>query len=190
MTNARCTVSSSSRSRLLAIFAVGAVLVGAWATSSASGSERATGTLDLQGSLATVSRDAPCPDGVPLTTACHSRTAEGDIPGLGRIGHTYLYNGDFTRCGPADVVILGYATSLRVVGKGEISVSVADAACLLADLDALNATGSFTVTGGPGIYAGASGSGRIERAASFSPGEASGPTRGSGRSSLLGSSST
>jgi hypothetical protein len=91
-----------------------------------------------------------------------------------------MYNGDFTRCGPADVVILGYTTSLRVVGKGEISVSVADAPCLLADLDALNATGSFTVTGGTGIYTGASGSGRIERAASFGPGGAAGTDRWTG----------
>jgi hypothetical protein len=85
-----------------------------------------------------------------------------------------MYNGDFTRCGPGDVVILGYTTSLSVVGKGEISVSVADAPCLLADLDALNATGSFTVTGGTGTYAGASGSGRIERAAGFQSGGATG----------------
>ena len=32
---------------------------------------------------------------------------------------------------------------------------------------ALNATQSFTVTGGTGIYAGASGSGRVERVAQF-----------------------
>jgi hypothetical protein len=38
----------------------------------------------------------------------------------------------------------------------------------------LNATQSFTVTGGTGIYAGASGSGRIERAANFAPGGAAG----------------
>ena len=134
----------------------------------------AVGTLNLQGSLAMVSRDAPCPDGLPLSTACHSRTAQGAIPGLGMVTHTYMYNGDFTRCGPGDVVILGYTTSVRVVGKGEIGVSVADAPCLLADIDALNAAGSFTVTGGTGSYAGASGSGRIERAASFAPGGAAG----------------
>jgi hypothetical protein len=85
-----------------------------------------------------------------------------------------MYNGDFTRCGPGDVVILGYTTNVRVVGKGEISLSVAAAPCLLADLPALNATQSFTVTGGTGIYAGASGSGRIERAATFQSGGASG----------------
>ena len=81
-----------------------------------------------------------------------------------------MYNGDFTRCAPGDVNILGYTTSLRVVGKGEISVSVAVAPCLLADIPALNATQSFTVTGGTGIYAGASVSGRIERFASFEAG--------------------
>ena len=134
----------------------------------------AAGNLNLQGSLSMASRDAVCPDGLPLSTACHSRTAQGEISGLGRASHTYMYNGDFTRCGPGDVVILGYTTTLRVAGKGEISVSVADAPCLLADIPALNATQSFTVTGGTGIYAGASGSGRIERAANFTGGGAAG----------------
>jgi len=141
----------------------------------ASGSQLAAGTLNLQGSLSMVSRDAVCPDGVPLAAACHSRTAQGGISGLGRVTTTYMYNGDFTLCGAGEVKIRGYTTSLRVVGKGEIHVAVADApTCLTADLPALNATQSFTVTGGTGIYAGALGSGRIEREANFAPGGAAG----------------
>ena len=163
---------SSQRLQRLVRLVIGLALLVA-GTSAAADSSFAQ-TLNLQGSLSMASRDAVCPDGLPLSTACHSRTAQGEIPGLGRVSHTYMYNGDLTRCGPGDVVILGYTTSVRVVGKGEISVSVADAPCLLADLPALNATQSFTVTGGTGIYAGASGSGRIERAATFAPGGASG----------------
>ena len=69
-------------------------------------------------------------------------------------------------------------------------MSVADAPCLLADITALNATGSFTVTGGTGNYAGASGSGRIERQRASQPEAPQGRTRGSGHSSFQGSSST
>ncbi len=105
---------------------------------------------------------------------CHSRLAQGKISGLGTASHTYPYNGLSTGCSPGDVKILGYTTILRVVGKGEISVSVADAPCLQGDLPALNATQSFTVTGGTGSYAGASGSGRIERDAEFLGGGAVG----------------
>jgi hypothetical protein len=142
-------------------------------TATASTTSVAT-TLNLLGTLSMMSRDAACPAGIPPLAACHARTAQGEISGLGRVSHTYMYNGDPTGCGPGDVKILGYATSLRVLGKGEISVSVADAPCLLSDLPALNATQSFTATGGTGIYAGASGSGRIERAANFRSGGASG----------------
>ena len=70
--------------------------------------------------------------------------------------------------------ILGYTTSFRVAGKGEIHFAVADAPDCLASEIALAATQSFTVTGGTGIYAGVSGSGRIERAATFLGGGSAG----------------
>jgi hypothetical protein len=84
-----------------------------------------------------------------------------------------MFNGDPAVC-PGTVKILGYTTSFKVGGKGEIHFAVADAPDCLVDTAALTATQSFTVTGGTGIYAGASGGGRIERAASFTGGGATG----------------
>ncbi len=95
--------------------------------------------------------------------------AQGDISGLGHVTQAYMYNGDAGPCSADRVKILGYTTSFRVQGKGEIQFAVADAPCLTAE-SALTATQSFTVTGGSGIYAAVSGSGRIERTASFNVG--------------------
>jgi hypothetical protein len=79
-----------------------------------------------------------------------------------------MYDGDFSRCPSGEVTILGFTTSFRVANKGDIHLAVAEVpTCLPANEVALNATQSFTVTGGTGIYAGASGSGRVERAASL-----------------------
>ena len=134
--------------------------------------QKVAGTLNLTGTLYMVSVDASCAPGMPATTSCHSRSAQGVIPGLGRVAQTYPYNGDAGPCvgSPGTVKILGYTTNFRVEGKGEIRLDVADAPCLTADENALMAPQSFTVTGGTGIYAGASGSGRIERTASFNVG--------------------
>jgi hypothetical protein len=122
-----------------------------------------------------VSLDAPCPAGMSASTICHSRTARGGVPGLGEVTQAYWYNGEPAPCPPGETKILGYTTSFRVAGRGEIHVAVAETpTCLTANVVALNATQSFTVTGGTGIYAGASGSGRIERAANFAAGGAAG----------------
>jgi hypothetical protein len=128
----------------------------------------AAGSLNLGGTLTMVSVDAPCPAGMLATTLCHSRSARGVVSGLGEVTQAYMYNGEFALCPQGDVKILGYTASFTVAGKGEIHIVVADApTCLTANEAALNATQSFTVTGGTGIYAGASGSGRVERVARF-----------------------
>ena len=68
-----------------------------------------------------------------------SYCTRGDL-GLGRVTHTYMY-GDFARCGPEHVKVLGYTTSFRVEGKGEIHFTVADAPnCLTTNEVSLNAT--------------------------------------------------
>jgi hypothetical protein len=136
---------------------------------------RAAGTLSLGGTLTMVSVDALCPAGMSASTLCHSRSARGVVSGLGEVSQAYMYNGEFALCPQGDVRILGYTTSLTVAGKGEIHIVVADApSCLTANEAALNATQSFTVTGGTGIYAGASGSGRVERVAQFASAGATG----------------
>jgi len=55
---------------------------------------------------------------------------------------------------------LAYPLRLAVAGKGDLEVAVADGECLV---PAYNSPQRFTVTGGTGIYAGASGGGTLER---------------------------
>ena len=128
-----------------------------------------TGTLDLRAELNMESlRDLVCPPGYPNTIECHPRTGQGTVSGLGRVTETYSY--DTTTAAPECgglVKVLGHTAVFSVEGKGEIRFAVAAATnCLSADAG-LRATQTFTVTGGTGIYTGASGSGRIERRASF-----------------------
>jgi hypothetical protein len=61
--------------------------------------------------------------------------------------------------------LLAYLIRVPVAGKGEIHVAVAESPCVpLSDL--VNQAQTFTVTGGTGSYAGASGSGTLARSLS------------------------
>jgi hypothetical protein len=126
------------------------------------------GTLDLRAELNMKSLDASCPPAFPKTIECHPRTGHGTVSGLGRVTETYIHETTTAapECGGL-VKVLGHTAVFAVEGKGEIRFAVAEAPhCLSADAS-LRATQTFTVTGGTGIYAVASGSGRIERRASF-----------------------
>ncbi len=128
-----------------------------------------TGTLDLRAELNMKSlRNAACPPGFSKTTECHPRTGQGTVSGLGSVTETYSYDTTIAapECGGL-VKVLGHTAVFGVEGKGEIRFAVAEAPhCFSADAG-LRATQTFTVTGGTGIYTVASGSGRIERRASF-----------------------
>ena len=113
-------------------------------------------------------QDVACPPGVPETTECHPRTGQGIVMGLGSVTETYRY--DTTTAAPECsglVKVLGHSAVFVVAGKGEIHFAVAAAPQCLSGGAALRATQSFTITGGTGIYSGASGNGRVERLASF-----------------------
>jgi len=160
---------------LTSVIALACLIVGVVAASAAPSASSAAGSLNLLGPLRMVSVDAVCPAGVSASTICHSRSARGQVSGLGEVTQAYWFNADPALCSSGTQKILGYTTSLGVAGKGEIHVAVADApGCLTTDVVSLTATQSFTVTGGTGIYAGAAGSGRIERGANFVGGGAVG----------------
>ncbi len=165
------------RASWVGVLAVLALLAGVGRTTAPDTATASTtivaGTLNLLGTLNMASLDAPCPPGMSVSTLCHSRRAQGGISGLGEVTQAYMYNGDPEPC-PGNVKILGYATSFSVAGKGEIHFVVADAPNCLSAGAGLTATQSFTVTGGSGIYAGVSGSGRVERAANFTSAGAAG----------------
>jgi hypothetical protein len=153
------------KTAMMALVAAGAVPLAGGTTESAAD----TGALAFTGELNMKSlRDLACPPDFPKTIECHPRTGRGVVSGLGDVTETYSY--DTTTAAPECgglVKVLGHKAIFTVAGKGEINFSVAPAPrCLSADAG-LRATQTFEVTGGTGIYRGATGSGRIERRASF-----------------------
>jgi len=126
-----------------------------------------TGTLQLRAALQLVSiRAGVCPPGVRDTVLCPSRTGSGRAPGLGTASVTYSYLVDDAHpaCAEGGNRVLGYPVRFGIKGKGELQIAVAERAeCIVGDA-AISIGQDFTITGGTGLYAGASGSGKVTRA--------------------------
>ena len=143
---------------VLAFALVGGI---AWA-----GSPSGAATLNMNASLRLVSILGPCPPGVSAT-GCAARTSRGPFAGLGQVTGTYTFLADV---GPPCAIgwgkALAYPVRFAIASKGDISFALAEGAqCVNEDTDfAVRAqTQAFTVTGGTGIYAGASGTGTVTR---------------------------
>lgn len=129
------------------------------------------GILAMRATLEVVStRGQPCPPGVPIspTTECASRTGKGVAPGLGSVTYAYTFFAEVgtAPCDASSVRALRYPVRLLVTGKGEIHFELRESQCVLQEGSphVRTVTQEFTITGGTGLYAGASGSGRVERA--------------------------
>jgi hypothetical protein len=122
------------------------------------------GTLELRGQLRLVSRLGACPPGV-TATACGARTGKGVLPGLGTVSETYTFAADIGSppCSAGFGRALAYPIVFKVAEKGEIHLALAAGAECVGQEAVRTQTQPFTVTGGTGIYVGASGSGTVER---------------------------
>jgi hypothetical protein len=124
----------------------------------------AAGTLNMNTSLTLASHFGSC-GSTPGANTCDARTDDGLFPGLGSVSASYTFPMNWGEA-PCDVgagKALAYAVRLDVAGKGAISVAVTEATdCVFIDNIGTQAQ-AFTVTGGTGIYAGASGSGTLTR---------------------------
>jgi len=146
---------------VVAVVAGPASLAGITA-SPVAGSTVATGTLEMKASLNFTS-DSTCTL-VGTATHCSSRHVGGSFPGLGRVSASYDYEMDLGSgaCASHLGKALSYPIRLEVAGKGAIDVVTTEAACT--DVVSVRTqTQAFTVAGGTGIYAGASGSGTLQR---------------------------
>jgi hypothetical protein len=129
-----------------------------------------TGNLNLRATVRVVSEPAACPSGAPADAAgCRARTGKASVPGLGSVSQAYTW---FYRLGPPTCpsVDVGkpLATSgrLLVAGKGEIHFALADGSRCVEEEPMRNEPQGFTITGGTGVYAAATGSGTVERSIS------------------------
>ena len=136
--------------------------------SEASGHSVAVGSLALQTEINTSSSQIQCPAGTPTNIECFARTGDAVVPGLGAVhdSHSYVEEVAPAGCVPppgADAVRLKPSTVvLTVAGKGSIDLSTGGTGCLAHTTGTLVATETFTITGGSGVYAGASGGGTLE----------------------------
>jgi hypothetical protein len=158
------------RSQWVAIV-LGLTLVVAATVAAPAASERqaAAGSRDFQASFALISTSVPCPADVPPnTTECRALTVQPSypVPGLGWISEsTYtLPLGLGPPTCPRDLgKPLAATVRLGVAGKGEIAFALSGGARCVEAEEAWEEPQEFTITGGTGPFAAASGRGALER---------------------------
>jgi HYR domain len=141
-----------------------------------------TGTLTFEAELTVRYPPTACPAGTPNSVECFARTGNGTIRGLGTVKESYPYVVEDLPPGcAADQVRVPPATvRLSVAGKGEIELRLGGSGCLTrVPPDPVRGEETFTVTGGSGRYAGASGGGTITH-------ESNGPPSWRGRDTWTG----
>jgi hypothetical protein len=171
---------------LYVICAIGVLACAATATvqvaSGAAKTDATTGSLTFEAVLEMTSTPGPCPPGSPPDAdLCAARTGSGLVRGLGEVSETYTF---FVQEGECDRVFETTAR-LQVAGKGELQLAV-DQYRGECTSEALNSDRAFTITGGSGIYAGASGGGTVSHRASQTPSGASGTDTWTGTLSVPG----
>lgn len=135
-------------------FITSLLLLAAATTASAARTD-ASGALQVQATFAVQTAAVSCPNGTPQSELCYQRTGHADIPGLGSVTETYpLTAGDEDQY--ACIPLSEGPVTLTVQGKGEIDGTFA----YPEDCNVPHGTAAtFTITGGTGTYAGASGTG-------------------------------
>jgi hypothetical protein len=154
------TVSLSRKAALVIVLAITATS----ATAADAGSERASGLLDLRAELKLTSNLGGCPP-PPGVSECAARTGSGLVSGLGAVTEKYefLVGLGPPTCAGGTGQALASSTRFVVAGKGEIHFALAAAGCIPDQEPIYNQMQAYTITGGTGLYAGASGSGTVVR---------------------------
>ena len=143
--------------------AVAATVAGlAFVVDASSSTTFATSNLDLRATLLTDSLEARCPAQAPPQAICRARSGTSRIRGLGNVSSAYTWFAAAGDC-PAPLV-KPFPTSGRIVvaQKGEIDFALAAGACVEQE-PVRDEPQQFTITGGTGIYQGASGQGTVAR---------------------------
>lgn len=122
---------------------------------------RTTGTLTVSHAvLAGTNSQVDCPAGTDPTTACFQISGTGVVRGLGVVSDSYLL---FVEDPDSSCEVWHANPVLTVRGKGKLDlVTRAPNGCVVPTTGVLNGSLVFTITGGSGQYAGASGQGTFE----------------------------
>ena len=159
------TVAMRLHARRVALAASLATLI-AIVAAAPTRSQRMAFQLDFNAQLGLVADpSAPCPPG-SLGSVCPLRTVRGAVKGLGAVNHAsaFVLGVGPPWCSEGNAHVLPYAVRWVVANKGQIEFAVAEVPGCYADepsgVGAVKQT--FTITGGTGAYAGASGSGHVQ----------------------------
>ena len=179
------TGNENRTKRRLALAALATALAVAATVQVASGVAKtgaAMGRSPSRPCLRMTSTLGPCPPGSPPDAdLCAARTGSGAVRGLGEVSETYTF---FVQEGDCDRV---FETTVRleVAGKGELQLAVDRyrGECISSSL---NLSRAFTITGGSGIYAGASGGGTVSHQAFPTPSGSAGTDTWTGTLSVPG----
>jgi HYR domain len=156
--------SNRRKAHSLAIVPVVTVLMGVLTASGGAATTTATATLPLSAVFAFESRGTACPPAIP--DECIARSGTGVVAGLGNVSYSYLYVIDLEPVGCPLLTVRAAATPVRlsIAGKGDIDAALAEIPTCLAPTGGQSPTDprAFTVTGGTGVFAGASGSGTVQ----------------------------
>ncbi len=129
------------------------------------------GTLALEGVLHIRDPPTACPAGTGESVECYARAGSGVVRGLGDVNgsYPYLIQDSPPGCDVFTIRLLPTTARLSVPGKGEIDVRVDGSACVIREAPVFRSVEVFTVTGGSGRYAGASGGGTLAKASNGPP---------------------
>jgi len=142
-----------------------ATLAAGSATAAVASSERTSASLDLQARLGLTATLGGCPVVPEHADLCQVHTGAGAVSGLGAVTESYplAFNRGFPLCPPDYDQAFGTSVSFIVAGKGEINFALAANECIWRLDYAGKFKQAYTITGGTGIYAGASGTGTVGR---------------------------
>jgi HYR domain-containing protein len=179
------TGNESRMKRRLALAVLATALAVAATVQVASGVAKTGGTmgsLTFEAVLGMTSILGPCPPGSPPDAdVCAARNGSGAFRGLGGVSEKYTF---FVQEGDCDRV---FETTVRleVAGKGELQLAVDRyrGECISSSL---NLSRAFTITGGSGLYAGASGGGTVNHRADATPSGSAGTDTWTGTLSVPG----
>jgi hypothetical protein len=157
-----------SRNLLAGCYALtlaGVVAVGVAAAEAAQANAIAS-TFALRAEVSISYPAADCPPGTPRLFECFARTGNAIVPGLGAVEESYDYvienapPGCTAPSGSDALRLPATTVRLTVAGKGEIHLSTGGTGCL-SRTGSLRSSEPFTITGGSGLYVGASGGGTL-----------------------------
>ncbi len=152
--------------------------------------QSAVATLSLNAVLHVEARRfVACPPNTAINIECVTRSGQGKMPGLGEVSvASYMYVIDLVPagCPLGQTRVLASSMTLAVAGKGEIDVATAPTGCLEGSEGRPNTVQSFSITGGSGIYAGATGGGTLSRALTVTDVGAVGPETWKGTLDVAG----